>query len=133
MPSNRAAVAPAVDRILKAILDVGLAPGQREDFAVALAEALSNAAIHGNRLKAGTEVKVGLKLTPGAEVTVGIEDSGPGFDRTALHDPTDPTRILVPGGRGVFLMRRLVDHLEYNAAGNRVELTIRKRRRRRAR
>jgi anti-sigma regulatory factor (Ser/Thr protein kinase) len=132
MPSNRAAVAPGVDRILAAIQDVGLAPPQREDLAVALAEALSNAAIHGNHLKPGSEVKVALKITPGVEVTVGIEDSGLGFDRTALHDPTDPTRILVPGGRGVFLMRRLVDHLEYNAAGNRVRLTIRKRRRARS-
>ena len=29
----------------------------------------------------------------------------------------------MPGGRGVFLMRRLVDHLEYNAAATRVRMT----------
>jgi anti-sigma regulatory factor (Ser/Thr protein kinase) len=41
-----------------------------------------------------------------------------------VSDPTDPARVLMPGGRGVFLMKRLVDHLEYNDAGNTVRMTM---------
>jgi serine/threonine-protein kinase RsbW len=60
-----------------------------------------------------------------------VRDSGSGFDFTAVPDPSDPAHILVPGGRGVFLMRRLVDQLEYNGRGNEVRLIVNARRRRR--
>ena len=39
--------------------------------------------------------------------------------------------MLVPGGRGVFLMKRLVDEIEYNASGNCVRMTIHRDRKRR--
>jgi serine/threonine-protein kinase RsbW len=58
---------------------------------------------------------------------VEVTDSGPGFDVATLRDPTDPGHLLTPGGRGVFLMRRLVDGVEYNRQGNRVRLTVRRR------
>jgi anti-sigma regulatory factor (Ser/Thr protein kinase) len=44
-----------------------------------------------------------------------------------VRDPTDASHILIPGGRGVFLMRQLVDALAYYPPGNRVRLTKRRR------
>jgi serine/threonine-protein kinase RsbW len=55
---------------------------------------------------------------------VTVRDAGPGFDTSALPDPSDPEHLLMPRGRGVFLMRRLVDQLEYNEKGNEVRLTL---------
>jgi len=129
MASRRSAIAPTVERILKATTRARLDDDQRDDFAVALAEALSNAAVHGNRLRHGSLVLVSVETLPGREAAVEICDSGSGFDRSSLGDPTDPARLLATGGRGVFLMRRLVDHLEYNEAGNRVRLVMETRRR----
>jgi anti-sigma regulatory factor (Ser/Thr protein kinase) len=60
----------------------------------------------------------------GGGASVEVKDSGAGFDSATVSDPTDPSRVLMPGGRGVFLMKRLVDHLEYNVAGNTVRLTM---------
>lgn len=131
MPSRRSAVAPAIERMLKAIEDVGLSQSRREDLAVAVSEALSNAAVHGNHLQRGSRVRITVETNPDHEVAVEIEDSGSGFDRSILADPTDPVRILETGGRGVFLMHRLADRVEYNDTGNRVRLTMSKRRRRR--
>jgi anti-sigma regulatory factor (Ser/Thr protein kinase) len=54
---------------------------------------------------------------------VEVEDTGKGFDVASLTDPTDPKHLLAPSGRGVFLMRKLVDRLEFNASGNRVRMT----------
>lgn len=124
MPSRRAAIAPTVERILEAVGDVGLSADRRADLAVATAEALSNAAVHGNRLKPGSLVVVTVGVTPRRRATVEVKDSGPGFDYTAVSDPTDPSNLLVPRGRGVFLMRRLVDHLEFHPPGNCVSLTV---------
>ena len=123
MRSTRKAVAPAVERVLEAVEGAALNPDQRDDLAVAVAEALSNAAVHGNRLHADRPVSVTVEVTPNHHAVVEVEDGGGGFDVASVSDPTDPKHLLVPGGRGVFLMRRLVDRLEYNASGNRVRLT----------
>jgi serine/threonine-protein kinase RsbW len=126
MASRREAVGPTVERILKLVEPVGFTADQRTDLALAVGEALSNAAVHGNRLKAGSLVSVTLHVTPRREVTVEVKDGGPGFNANHLDDPTDNAHILVPGGRGVFLMRRLVDEVEFDRPGNRVRLIKRR-------
>jgi serine/threonine-protein kinase RsbW len=123
MPSRRSAIAPTVERILKVVRDVGLSADRRADLAVATAEALSNAAVHGNRMKPRAMVVVTVGVAR-HKVTIEVKDSGPGFDYTAVSDPTDPSNLLTPRGRGVFLMRRLVDHLEFHPPGNCVSLTL---------
>ena len=125
MASRRNAIAPTVERILAAIEPAGLALEQRENLAVALAEALSNAAVHGNRLRANSRVSVTVEVEPG-HVSIEIRDSGSGFDRGALPDPSEPEHLLDTHGRGVFLMGRLVDEIHYNQKGNRVRLSIRR-------
>lgn len=132
MASTRAAIAPAVEKLLDAVDGVGLSRDRHDDLAVALTEALSNAAIHGNRLEARTPVRVTVSVVPGERAVVEIKDSGAGFDPETVADPTDPVRLLEAGGRGVYLMRRLVDRLEYRDHGSRVVLTMERRRKRRA-
>ncbi len=128
MPSRRNAVAPMVERVLAAVRPAALDDEQLDNLAVALAEALSNAAVHGNRLSATARVRVAVAVTPGRCAVIDVADSGDGFDVDAVSDPTDDAHLLVPGGRGVFLMRRLVDELRYNRSGNRVRLTVKNRR-----
>ncbi len=123
MASRRDAVAPTVDRILEAVAPAGLDEDRLTDLAVALAEALSNAAVHGHRLDPKRRVAIVLLVTPGC-VVVEVSDSGVGFDARGVSDPTSPERQLATGGRGIFLMRRLVDEVSYNASGNTVRLTV---------
>jgi len=124
MASRRDAVGPTVERIIEAVEDAGLDSDQKLDLAVALAEALSNAAVHGNRLHPRSRVNVTVYVTPRERTTIEVKDSGRGFDVSGLSDPTDGERILAPSGRGVFLMRKLVDKVEFFPPGNRVSLTV---------
>ncbi len=124
MPSRRDAVAPTIDRILEAVAPAGLDSERLTDLAVALAEALSNAAVHGHRLDPRRRVAVAVSISPGC-VVVEVSDSGGGFDAHRVSDPTSPERQLAPGGRGIFLMRRLVDEVVFNPTGNSVRLTVR--------
>lgn len=124
MPSRREAVSATVERILTAVDDVGFTDDQQANFAVAVAEALSNAAVHGNRLSPDRHVRITVTTAPGDRATVEVRDQGRGFDSSGVADPTEPSRLLRPGGRGLFLMQRLVDHLEYNRAGNCVRLIM---------
>ncbi len=124
MESRRSAVAPAVDRVLDAVKAADLSDDQIHDLAVAVAEALSNAAVHGNALRPDARVRILVEVTPRKRAVIEVKDAGRGFDFGSLSDPTDPSRILIPGGRGVFLMRRLVDQVEFSDSGSRVRLVI---------
>jgi serine/threonine-protein kinase RsbW len=127
MPSGRDAVAQTVDRVLEAVKPVGLRTGRRHDLAVAVSEALSNAALHGNRLAPGSRVAITVVVVPEKCAVVDVKDSGRGFDKSRVGDPTTPERLLAPAGRGVYLMHALVDEVQYNRKGNRVRLTMNRR------
>jgi len=59
------------------------------------------------------------------EVTYVVSDEGPGFDLTALPDPTDPAQLERVSGRGLLLIRTFMDEVTHNARGN--EITMIKR------
>ena len=94
---------------------------------VALTEALSNAILRGNGEDAGKEVRVRVELRDDALV-VEVEDEGQGFDLEACtEDPTTPENLGREDGRGLFLMRALVDRVEnFRGVGNVVRLTLRR-------
>jgi serine/threonine-protein kinase RsbW len=122
--SVRAAIPKAVERILRAVEPVGLSTERMQDLAVALSEALSNGAIHGNGLRPGSRVGVSVRVTPRVRAVIEVKDEGPGFDHQGVGDPTEQARLLSTDGRGVFLMQRLVDRVEYEDGGSRVRLTV---------
>src|SRR5262249_8181603 len=115
MTSRRDAVAPTIDRILEAVTPAGLDGDRLTDLAVALADALAKAAVRGHRLDPQRRVAVAVSVSRGC-VVVDVSDSGGGFDARGVRDPTAPEGRLATGGRGIFLMRRLVDEVSYNRA-----------------
>jgi anti-sigma regulatory factor (Ser/Thr protein kinase) len=124
MASARAAIPKTVEKVLRAVGPVGLGSERLEDLAVAVSEALSNAAIHGNQLRPGSRVIVTVRVTPHAHAVIDVKDEGAGFDHQAVGDPTEEDRLLATSGRGVFLMGRLVDKIEFVEGGSRVRLTV---------
>ncbi|MCX6646148.1 MAG: ATP-binding protein, partial [bacterium] len=54
-----------------------------------------------------------------------VSDPGSGFDHESLPDPTVPENLFKASGRGVFLIRQMMDEVEFNDAGN--EITVMKR------
>jgi serine/threonine-protein kinase RsbW len=94
---------------------------------VALSEALSNAILRGNAEDPAKHVKVNVTLDD-KELVLEITDEGSGFDMdTAASDPTTPDNLLREDGRGLFLMKRLMDRVErFNEGGNVVRLTLKR-------
>jgi len=92
---------------------------------VALTEALSNAILRGNREDPLKNVRLRAQVdwwTLVLEVT----DQGIGFDMDSCSvDPTTDDRIDREDGRGLFLMRNLMDSVErFIDRGNVVRLTL---------
>jgi len=127
MPSRREAIAPTVERVLGAVAGGSLTADQRANLAVALSEALSNAVVHGNGERGPVPVMIVACVDADRGVVVDVRDSGPGFDVAAVLDCREGERVLKPSGRGIFLMRNLVDRVDFNTRGNRVRLSLRPR------
>ena len=96
----------------------------RLNFRVSLTEALSNAMLYGNRKDPRKRVRVEI-IVGDVELIARITDEGPGFDPTDIPDPTSADNLEKAGGRGLFLMRELMDEVHYNERGNQVTLVLR--------
>jgi serine/threonine-protein kinase RsbW len=95
---------------------------------VALSEAMSNAILRGNGDDPAKHVHVRMRIDEHVLV-VEVGDEGTGFNLDACTlDPTAPDRISGEDGRGLFLMRKLMDHVECleDGALNVVRMTLRR-------
>jgi serine/threonine-protein kinase RsbW len=94
---------------------------------VALTEALSNAILRGNGDDHARSVHIRARVDA-MQLVLEVRDEGAGFDLDACtDDPTTPDNIIREDGRGLFLMRRLMDRVErFSDGGNVVRLTLRR-------
>jgi len=91
---------------------------------IAVIEAGTNAIQHGNVFAEDKAVTFDFTVEPKG-VLVEVEDHGSGFDPDRVKDPTDSTALLNPHGRGLYLMRSLVDEVTFETRpdhGTRVRL-----------
>ena len=119
----------ACQRVVTEIISMaelfGFNQSQVSAIGTALSEALTNAMVHGNCGHRDRAIMIQYSIMSHC-VRVRITDEGDGFDHAALRDPTTDDRLSTPGGRGVFLMRRLMDQVRYHPLGNSVELLKRR-------
>lgn len=88
---------------------------------ISTVEAVNNAILHGNKGDISKMVTVNISAD-GNVLDITVTDEGEGFEYGNIPDPTDPKNIENLHGRGVFLMRRLADSIEYNTSGNEVKM-----------
>jgi serine/threonine-protein kinase RsbW len=96
------------------------------NLAVALTEALSNAILRGNNDDPAKHVHVTARVDT-VRLVLEVMDEGGGFDLDQCTlDPTTPDNVDREDGRGLFLMRQLMDRVERfdGERGNVVRLTL---------
>jgi serine/threonine-protein kinase RsbW len=85
-------------------------------------EALRNAMVHGNDSDARKMVSISYEIDP-KRVSIEISDEGNGFDHKKLPDPTKDENITRTYGRGVFLIKKFMDKVEFAGSGNIIKMT----------
>ena len=90
---------------------------------IATLEAANNAITHGNKLDESKEVEL-IFTADEEKITLSVKDEGPGFDYQNIPDPTSPENIENMSGRGVFLMTKLSDQIEFEDNGSFVKMTF---------
>jgi serine/threonine-protein kinase RsbW len=92
---------------------------------VVLSEALANAILRGNQEALDKWVDIRAELLADV-IRVYVTDEGPGFDPGAIPEPVRPDQIDEAGGRGLFLIRKLVDAVQFNEQGNSICMILRR-------
>jgi len=91
----------------------GLSENDIEDFGIATTEMVNNAIRHGNRNDASKKVHIKFAKSEN-QVRVVVRDDGGGFDPHTIADPLEPENLYKESGRGIFIVRMLMDDVKFN-------------------
>jgi len=93
----------------------------RINIPLACDEAITNAIVHGNKSQADKKVNVQIYLSH-SRFRIRVRDQGEGFDADGVADPREGENVHRASGRGVYLMRKIMDLVEYKEDGRVLEL-----------
>lgn len=124
LPCNLASVRPAVIKLVEFLKDESVAPPEIQACELALAEACNNAIQYASELGRLEHVAVEVLCDP-TSIEIQVHDRTPGFDWPAEIVLPEPTQ---ERGRGLFLIRSLVDEAAYFRSAGANRLVLRKRR-----
>jgi serine/threonine-protein kinase RsbW len=116
LPSEVTAISPFVDSLMPLLRICGCVLEGESDVEVALREALANAIVHGNHEDRRKYVHVTCRCDPD-EVSIAVKDEGKGFDVNNVPDPTAPENIGSLHGRGIHMMKALMDEVCFEKGG----------------
>ncbi len=124
LPSDIRSIERTVDYVMLRCRDCQTQARRLDlNFRVGLTEALANAMLYGNGHDPCKRVRVEIIVDQG-RLEARVTDQGNGFDPSTVPDPTEPANLTRPCGRGLFLMRKLMDEVWYNDRGNQVTLVM---------
>jgi len=102
-----------VEEFLEGINDrLRLGDSRYNKLLVATTEAVNNGIIHGNGRDPKKKVTLTCEVNT-TSLTVHVQDEGAGVDPATLPNPLAEENLLRENGRGVFLMRTLMDSVEF--------------------
>jgi serine/threonine-protein kinase RsbW len=117
---NLRIVEKAIDEISA---EIGITKDDYGKILVSTMEAVNNAIVHGNKSIESKFVEIEIAFME-KTLRISVADEGKGFIPKNIPDPTKPENIEELHGRGVFLMSRLADEIEFNEQGNKVIMSF---------
>src|SRR5271155_2630083 len=113
MPATSEAIGMVVDNISETLTRLEVPEQKRFEIALAVQEALANAVVHGCGNDPSKQVRCRVKSDPRGRIVIIVTDPGPGFSPAALSDPKHGENLHADHGRGVYLIRQLMDEVQF--------------------
>jgi len=124
IPADFEAIGRVTDTISGILERLEVQEEKRHEISLAVQEALANAVVHGCKNDPSKEIRCRLRRDSQGAIVVTVTDPGPGFSPATLADPKQPERLYRSNGRGVYLIRQLMDEVQFENGGN--QITMRK-------
>jgi len=120
-PGSAESIAAARDAVMEFVQPYCASELEETDILIALQEALANAVLHGCQNDPSKTVCCRVEVYSGA-FTIIVRDPGPGFDVDAATQATEAGANFTTHGRGICLMRSLMDEVTYRNGGSELQL-----------
>jgi len=121
LPTDLKVVNPFLERIIPEFLTIIGSEDEVFKVKLVLEEALTNAMRHGNKLDPAREVSVHIEADREG-IMLDVHDQGKGFNFQSLPNPTEKGYVEKLSGRGVFLMRKFMDQVDFYDGGSGVKM-----------
>jgi serine/threonine-protein kinase RsbW len=122
MPSEIGFISPMVEQLMRLIEAWRCVAGNEFAVELALRKALNNAVVHGNAMDPNKSVEVRCRCERGKGLWLTVKDQGNGFDPTAVPNPLGSERLRAEHGRGIHLMKLMMDEVSFHCAGSEVQM-----------
>jgi len=121
-PAQPEAIGGVTDAITGILIDLKVPEQKQLEIALAVQEALVNAVVHGCKSDPSKQVRCRLQSDPLGRIVITVTDPGPGFRPDLLSDPKRQENLYADHGRGVYLIRQLMDEVSFERRGNEIRM-----------
>jgi anti-sigma regulatory factor (Ser/Thr protein kinase) len=122
VPADPAAIRTVTEGVAEALRSKVGVFGREFEIELALQEALANAVRHGCGGDATKFVCCTVTYQEAGDVRIVVCDPGRGFDLEDVPDPLEGNNPLKASGRGIFLMKQLMDEVRFVDGGREVQM-----------
>ena len=118
-----------IDKVVDGVAEqMGFEEDDKDAVAISVIEAGTNAIQHGHGHESERMVEIIFRLLPD-ELVIEVMDNGRGFNLDVLEDATAPENLLKERGRGIFIMRSMMDDVQFDFTDSGTRCRLVKRRR----
>jgi len=122
MPATTESIATITGAISEIMVRLEIPENKRFEIDLAVQEALANAVRHGCNGDPTKTIRCRLNKDPQGRIVITVSDPGPGFKPEALADPHHPDNLYGDHGRGVYLIRQLMDEVQFEHGGTQIRM-----------
>jgi|SRR5271166_2503417 len=122
MPGDPAAIAAVTDSISDKLAQLHVPGDKRFEIVLAVQEALANAVVHGCKNDSSKEVYCRLECHSSGRILITVTDPGQGFQPEHLSNPKHTDNLYADHGRGVYLIRELMDEVSFENNGSQIKM-----------
>lgn len=121
IPSQLEAIPGVVTSVVEKLGQLALDKETISQVQLALQEAVVNAVKHGNKMDPGLVVRIEIELEP-KQLIIQVADQGQGYDYKNIPSPIEPQNLEKLKGRGIFLIKHLMDKVEFLNQGSTIKM-----------
>ena len=122
LPAHAESIATISDNISDVLTRLEIPEQKRFEIGLAVQEALANAVVHGCQGDASKSIRCSLRSDPQGRIVITVTDPGPGFSPDRIPDPKRPEGLEDDHGRGVYLIRQLMDEVHFERGGTQIRM-----------